>query len=170
MKGPVSVYLKLLQAFCSVGASQWRCQSLKSFRIRLFLPFSFGQLKINIKFSAGLLLGEGVLQSLTILYAEHTLARDKYDNIFSDFADKTPVRSPTIYSNRLKKVRLLGVVRSTGALFRASSWHLQTVQLHRELNKYVMGVLSDNFTAGFFVSFIMTVSVPDIERIQNKVI
>jgi len=34
-------------------------------------------LKINIKFSAGLLLGEGVLQSLTILYAEHTLARDK---------------------------------------------------------------------------------------------
>jgi len=44
------------------------------------------------------------------------------------------------------------------------------VQLHRELNKYVMGVLSDNFTAGFFVSFIMTVSVHDIERIQNKVI
>jgi len=31
-------------------------------------------------------------------------------------------------------------------------------------------VLSDNFTAGFFVSFIMTVSVPDIEGIQNKVI
>jgi len=32
-----------------------------------------------------------------------------------------------------------------------------------------MGVLSDNFTAGFFVSFIMTVFVPDIEGIQNKV-
>jgi len=33
-----------------------------------------------------------------------------------------------------------------------------------------MGVLSDNFTAGFFVSFIMTVFVPDIEGIQKKVI
>jgi len=44
------------------------------------------------------------------------------------------------------------------------------VQLHRELNKYVMGVLSDNFTAGFFVSFIMTVFLPDIEGILNKVI
>jgi len=63
-----------------------------------------------------------------------------------------------MYSNRL-----LSVV-STGALFRASSW--QTLQLHREVNKYVMGVLSDNFTA----SFIMTVFVPDIEGIQNKVI
>jgi len=36
-------------------------------------------------------------------------------------------------------------------------------------HKYVMGVLSDNFTAGFFVSFIVAVSVPDIEGIQNKV-
>jgi len=44
------------------------------------------------------------------------------------------------------------------------------MQLHRELNKYVIGVLSDNSTAGSFVSFIMTVSVADIERIQNKVI
>jgi len=52
----------------------------------------------------------------------------------------------------------------------ALNWHLQTVQLHRELNKYVIGVLSGNFTAGFFVSFIMTVFVPDIEGIQNKVI
>jgi len=77
---------------------------------------------------------------------------------------KIPVdhRSPTMHSNRL-----LGVVRSTGALFRASSWHLQTVQLRRELNKYVMGMLSDNFIAGFFVNFIMIVS--DIEGIQNKV-
>jgi len=30
-----------------------------------------------------------------------------------------------------------------------------------------MGMLSDNFIAGFFVNFIMTVS--DIEGIQNKV-
>jgi len=30
-------------------------------------------------------------------------------------------------------------------------------------------MLSDNFTAGFFVSFIMTVFVPDIEGFQNKV-
>jgi len=66
--------------------------------------------------------------------------------------------------------RLFSVVRSTGALFRANSWYLQTVQLHRELSKYVMGVLSDNFTAGIFISLIMTVSVTDIERIQNKVI
>jgi len=35
-------------------------------------------------------------------------------------------------------------------------------------NKYVMGVLSGNFTAGFFESFILTVSVPDIEGIHNK--
>jgi len=30
------------------------------------------------------------------------------------------------------------------------------------LNKYIMGVWSNNFTAGFFVSFIVTVFVPDI--------
>jgi len=33
-----------------------------------------------------------------------------------------------------------------------------------------MGVLSDNFTAGVFVSFSMTVFVPELEGIQNKVI
>jgi len=44
------------------------------------------------------------------------------------------------------------------------------MEWHRELNKYVMGVLSDNFSAGFFVSFIMTVFVSDIEGIENKVI
>jgi len=66
--------------------------------------------------------------------------------------------------------RLLGGIRSTGALFKASSRHLQTVQLHRELKKYVMGVLPDSFTSAIFVSFIMTVFVPDIEGIQNKVI
>jgi len=38
------------------------------------------------------------------------------------------------------------------------------------LNKYVMGVWSNNFTAAFFVSFIVAVFVPDIEGIQNKVI
>jgi len=38
------------------------------------------------------------------------------------------------------------------------------------LNKYVLGVWSDNFTAAFFVSFIVTVFVPDIEAIQNKVL
>ena len=38
------------------------------------------------------------------------------------------------------------------------------------LNKYVMGVCSDNFTAAYFVSFIVTVFVADIEGIQNKVI
>jgi len=37
------------------------------------------------------------------------------------------------------------------------------------LNKYVIGVWSDNFTADFFVGFIVTVFVPDIEGIQNKV-
>jgi len=70
-----------------------------------------------------------------------------------------------MYSNRL-----LGVVRSTCAFVRASCRHLQTVQLHKKLNKYVMEVLSDNFTPAFFVSFIMTIFVPDIEGIQNKVI
>ena len=38
------------------------------------------------------------------------------------------------------------------------------------LNKYVMGVWSDNFTAAFFVSCIVTIFVPDIDAIQNKVI
>jgi len=33
-----------------------------------------------------------------------------------------------------------------------------------------MGVWSDNFTAAFFVSFIVTVFVPDIEEIEKKVI
>jgi len=47
---------------------------------------------------------------------------------------------------------------------------LETVQLHRELNKYVMGVLSVNFTADVFVSFIMMVFVLDIEGTRNKVI
>jgi len=40
---------------------------------------------------------------------------------------------------------------------------------HGNRNKYVMGVLSDNFTGDFFVSFIMTVFVLDIEGIQDKV-
>jgi len=38
------------------------------------------------------------------------------------------------------------------------------MQLHRELNKYVMGGWSDNFTAA------VTVFVPDMEAIQNKAI
>jgi len=38
------------------------------------------------------------------------------------------------------------------------------------LNKHVMGMWTDNFTAAFFVSLIATVFVPDIEGIQNKVI
>jgi len=33
-----------------------------------------------------------------------------------------------------------------------------------------MGVWSDNFIVAFFVSFIVTVFVADIEEIQNKVI
>jgi len=32
-----------------------------------------------------------------------------------------------------------------------------------------MGVWSDNFTAGFFVSFIVTVFVPDNKGVDNKV-
>ena len=38
------------------------------------------------------------------------------------------------------------------------------------LNKCVMWVWSDNFTGAFFVSFSVTVFVPDIEGIQSKVI
>ena len=38
------------------------------------------------------------------------------------------------------------------------------------INKYVMGVWSDKFIAALFVSFIVTVFVPDIEGIENKVI
>jgi len=42
--------------------------------------------------------------------------------------------------------------------------------MHGALNKYAMGVSSDNLTAAFSVSFIVTPFVPDIERIQNKAI
>ena len=38
------------------------------------------------------------------------------------------------------------------------------------LNKYVMRVWPNNFITAFFVRFAVTVSVPDIEGIQNKVI
>ena len=34
--------------------------------------------------------------------------------------------------------------------------------------KYVMGVRSNNFTAAFFVSFIVTVFVPDVEEFRIK--
>ena len=37
------------------------------------------------------------------------------------------------------------------------------------LNKCILGVWSDNFTAAFFISSIVTVCVPDIEGIENKV-
>jgi len=36
------------------------------------------------------------------------------------------------------------------------------------LNKYIMGMWSDNFTAAFFVSFKVTVFVAGIEGIQSK--
>jgi len=42
--------------------------------------------------------------------------------------------------------------------------------MHRALNKYLVGVWSDNVTATFFISFILTVFVPDIEGTQNKVL
>jgi len=35
------------------------------------------------------------------------------------------------------------------------------------LNKYIMWVWSDNFTFAFFVGFIVTAFVPDIEGIQK---
>ena len=58
-----------------------------------------------------------MLRSLAILFVEHVSARKlKYDKITSDFAEKRFRQSPTMHSNRL-----LGVVRSTGALLRASS-------------------------------------------------
>jgi len=37
-------------------------------------------------------------------------------------------------------------------------------------NRYVMWMWSDNFTAAFFGRFYVTVFVPDIEAIQNKII
>ena len=39
---------------------------------------------------------------------------------------------------------------------------------HRALNKYSIGVRSNNFTAAFFVSFIVTVFVPDVEEFRIK--
>ena len=110
--------------------------------------------------------GGGLLRSLVILYIEHALARKiQYHKMISEVAAWKSRQLPIMCSNSL-----LGVARSTGALVRASSWHLQTVQLHKEHNKYLMTVWSDNFTAGFFVSFNMTVVDPDVEGIHNKVI
>ena len=65
---------------------------------------------------------------------------------------------------------LMGTIRGTGALLRGRSWHMKTVQLDKALNKYVMGVWSNNFTAAFFVSFIVAVFAPDLDGIQNKFI
>jgi len=42
----LSLPFKHLQEFCSGGGSQWRCQLLTSFWVRLFLPFTFQQLKL----------------------------------------------------------------------------------------------------------------------------
>jgi len=61
-------------------------------------------LKINIKFSAGLFLVVGMLQSLAILYAEYALARDKVLQNFQRFCRQKSRRSPTMCSNRQKKV------------------------------------------------------------------
>jgi len=36
------------------------------------------------------------------------------------------------------------------------------------LNRYVIGARSNNFTAAFFVSCIVTVFVPDIEEFRTK--
>ena len=47
---------------------------------------------------------EGMLQSLAILYAEYALARDKVWQNFQRFSRQKSRRSPTMYSNRLKKV------------------------------------------------------------------
>jgi len=128
----LSLPFKRLQEFCSGGGSQWR-QLLTSFWVRLSLPFTFQQLKINIQFLAGLFLG-----------GTRFSEKDKAWQNFQRFCRQKSRRWPTVYSNRL-----LSAVKSTGALFRANSWHLQTVQLHRELNKYVMGVFSDKFAAVF---------------------
>jgi len=46
--------------------------------------------------------------------------------------------------------------------------YTRTVRHSIKINKY--WEWSDNFTAAFFVSFIATAFVPDIEGIQNKVI
>ena len=89
--------------------------------------------KASVKFSAGLFRRWHAAKFCCSLF-EHALARQKkHDKIVSDFVERKSRRSPNIYS-----YRLLGVVGTTGALLIASSWHLQTVQLHRELTKHAM--------------------------------
>jgi len=61
-------------------------------------------LKININFSAGLFLGEGMWKVLLFCMLSTIYLKIKYDKTFSDFADKSPGQSPTMYSSRLKKV------------------------------------------------------------------
>jgi len=47
---------------------------------------------------------------------------------------------------------------------------LRVQEASEVFNRYIIGVWSDNFTAAFFVSVIVTVFVPHIEETQNKVI
>jgi len=48
-----------------------------------------------------------------------------------------------------------------GAKIFLGGFHLPAPPWLQACNKYVMGVWSNNFTAAFFVSFIVTVFVPD---------
>ena len=52
-----------------------------------------------------------------------------------------------------------------------NAWiHFQKLHEPSEVFNFIIGVWSDNFTAAFFVSFIVTVFVPDVEATQNKLI
>jgi len=44
----------------------------------------------------------------------------------------------------------------------------QIARVSAVLNKYIMGVWSNNFTTAFFISFIVTGFGADIKGIQNK--
>jgi len=57
--------------------------------------------------------------------------------------------------NRLLLHIMCGTKRMRNPFFRLH-------EASKVLNKYIMGVWSDNFTAGFFVSFMVTVVVHDI--------
>ena len=87
----------------------------------------------SVKISAGLF-WRGHAATFCYSVFEHALARQiKHEKIVSDFVEK---KVPSI--DEYIQLQAFGFVRTTGALLIASSWHLQTVQLHRELTKHAM--------------------------------
>jgi len=82
--------------------------------------------------------------------------------VSSEKTQISPLLGPTWKKSSDAHVRIMCGTKHLNPFFR----------LHEasEVLKYVIGVWSNNFTAAFFVSLIMTSFVSDIEGIQNRAI